>query len=58
MLTRQEAEEIWNMAKDPDAYPKYNEDEINDYYETMAEELVTAFVAGELFYLKERDDDD
>ena len=55
MITREEAEELWNMAKDPDAYPAYHEDTINDYYEAMAEQLVQAYVAGNLFWLEEKE---
>jgi len=44
-LTRQEAKEIWERAKDPDAFPE-TEDEITKTYEHVVEELIDAYAEG------------
>jgi len=48
LLSREEAQEIWAMAMDPDAFPDWTEDRIHKNYEYAAEEVFMAYVAGKL----------
>jgi hypothetical protein len=48
LISQEEAAQVWEWAKDPDAFPDINEDRISKEYDYASEAVFIAYVEGKL----------